>query len=531
MSRRRIFLFLACAAVAAMAASTTLQASELFGKALSFESGGNLGYGIAVADLNGDGKLDVVVASLCTLQENCDYNEGEPGVVGVLLGNGDGTFQPVQTYSTVDGNSMSVAIADLNGDGKPDLVVSNTCAVIYSCTEGGSISVLLGNGDGTFQAAKTYLSGGWYAWWVAVADLNGDGIPDVLVSNVCLEYGDPHCDGVVGVLLGKGNGELGEATTYETGGSDVFYVTVADVNRDGKLDMLVANGCGDQNCAGTVGVLLGNGDGTFQPPATYNSGGYQANSLAVGDVNGDGVLDVVAANFNLIYNDLNGGGVGVLLGNGDGTFQPATGYASGGDFSVSVALQDLNGDGKPDIAITNGCGHAKNGSNCKITVVGVLAGNGDGTFDTAKIYRTGGGNLKTLAVADVNGDGRPDLLLSNLQGPKDSVEGVLGVLLNIGPYQTSTSLASSPNPSGQGQAVTMTATVKSIGPAAPTGTVLFKNGSAKIGSATISGGVGTLVRKNLPVGTLPITAIYTGDSNSATSTSPVVLQVVHPAGK
>ena len=145
-------------------------------------------------------------------------------------------------------------------------------------------------------------------------------------------------------------------------------------------------------------MLLGNGDGTFQPAVTYRTGGGQAWSVAVADVNGDGNADLVVANYddNLL---------GVLLGNGDGTFQPAVAYSSGGSGgSIALAVADVNGDHKPDLLVAISSNNT----------VGVLLGNGDGTFQTAVPYNSGGSGPGAVAVADVNGDGKPDLLAGEL---------------------------------------------------------------------------------------------------------------------
>src|SRR5205085_9007898 len=136
-----------------------------------------------------------------------------------------------------------VVIADLNGDGRPDLVVADEFLV----------SVLLGNGDGTFQAATTYGPGGAFGHSVAVADVNGDASPDLVVGN----------SGPVGVLLGRGNGIFLSAMNYPTGGP-TFWVAVADVNGDAKPDVLVSNQFFESTS--NMSVLLGNGDGSFQPP-------------------------------------------------------------------------------------------------------------------------------------------------------------------------------------------------------------------------------------------------------------------------
>ena len=136
-----------------------------------------------------------------------------------------------------------------------------------------------------------------------------------------------------------------------------------------------------------------------------------------------------------------------------------------------------------------------------------------------------------MAVADVNGDGKPDLLVAIYDLNNDSTTGGVGVLLNNTFWTSTTTLTSSPNPSVQGQPVTFTATVASEGSIEPTGQVVFKNGSTQIGTAILNDGAATLTKKNLPVGSLSITATYKGDTQSSKSTSPVLIQVVNPASE
>jgi uncharacterized protein (DUF2141 family) len=314
--------------------------------AVPYASGGYYSDSVAVADVNGDGKPDLLVASWC-ISSACNN-----GAVSVLLGNGDGTFQTAVPYATDAYEAESVAVADVNGDGKPDLLVANYCD-ISTCTNG-TVSVLLGNGDGTFQTAVPYVSGGYYAVSVAVADVNGDGKPDLLVENYRVsEFQGP---GMVGVLLGNGDGTFQTAVTYGSGAYYGYAVAVADVNGDGKPDLVAANECNPSNCYfGTVGILLGNGDGTFQAAVTYSSEGYLTDSVAVADVNGDGKLDLVVANQCTLPNDCltQNGTVSVLLGNGDGTFQEAVSYPSGGYYASSVAVADVNADGKPDLVVAS----------------------------------------------------------------------------------------------------------------------------------------------------------------------------------
>jgi hypothetical protein len=251
-----------------------------FAPAVAYGSGGIDAMTVVVADLNGDGTPDLVVANWSVVGGTC-----VSGAVGVLLGKGDGTFRPPTTYCSGGDNSGSVAVADLNGDGKLDIVVANV--------NSGTVAVLLGNGNGTFQPAVTYSSGGSTPFSVAVADINHDGIPDLLVA---IDNFDTN--GLVGVLLGNGNGTFQPVVTYGSGAYQADSVAVADINHDGKADLLVANVCADPKCAkeGTIGVLLGNGDGTFQTAINYPSGGYWNRSVAVADVNGDGIPDLLAAN-------------------------------------------------------------------------------------------------------------------------------------------------------------------------------------------------------------------------------------------
>src|SRR6185312_3394865 len=157
-----------------------------------------------VADVNSDGNPDVVVASPC--ESGC----GKNGLVGVLFGNGDGTFRKAMTYGSGGWEVYGVAVADVNGDGKPDIVAANSCPSIDTCPSGGIVGVLLNNGDGTFQTAETYGSGDYKAISVAMADLNGNGKPDIVVTNIS-EFG---ANGSLGVLLNTGDGTFQPAMTF-----------------------------------------------------------------------------------------------------------------------------------------------------------------------------------------------------------------------------------------------------------------------------------------------------------------------------
>jgi FG-GAP-like repeat len=194
------------------------------------------------------------------------------------------------------------------------------------------------------QSSELFDHSGFGAAFVQIADVNGDGKPDLIVANAN--------NSTVGVLLGNGDGTFQAALSSDVVQGAVS-LAVADINGDGKLDLLVSNGC-DNSCSqgisnSTVAVLLGNGDGTFQPAVTYASDGRGTDSIGVADVNADGKADVVVTNF--ASNTL-----AVLLGNGDGTLRPALTFDSGGDSPLSVALADLNGDGSPDLAVANDTG-------------------------------------------------------------------------------------------------------------------------------------------------------------------------------
>ena len=396
-----------------------------FQAAVSYGSGGSGPVSLAVGDVNGDGKPDLLVANQCSNRNN---SNSCTGLLTVLLGSGDGKFQAAVSYASGGASPSSIVLADINGDEKPDVLISNQCARLDGdCA--GNISVLLGKGDGSFPAAINYGSGGQTPYSVAVADVNGDGKPDVVVANQCAS--SDCTNGTVGVLFGKGNSTFGRVVSYESGGYQASWVAVADVSGDGRPDLLVANQCASSNnCAnGTIGVLLQNADGSFQTAVSYPSGGYYAYSLGVSDVNGDGKPDLVVANQCATNSSCANGIVGVLLGNGDGTFQPALAFSSGGKFAFSVAIADVNGDGKPDLLIANEYASTANQST---GTVAVLLGNGDGTFQPAVTYGSGGQYFYTVAIADVNGDGRPDLLLANQCAIGGCTGGTLGVLLGNG---------------------------------------------------------------------------------------------------
>ena len=308
----------------------------------------------------------------------------------------------------------ALAVADFNGDGKLDIAVA-----ITSGAGPGNLSILLGNGDGTFTAAPSPATGSWPVS-VVVGDFNGDGIPDLAVAN-----GWPTTGNTLTILLGDGKGGFTESSSPAAGEGPVS-LAVGDFNGDGKLDLAVADWGSDfygGTSNGTVTILLGQGDGTFVPASSSPTVGLIPVSVVTGDFNGDGKLDLA------VYNWI-GGDVSILLGNGDGTFtatqSPTIGPQPGlgvGDFNEMV-VGDFNGDGKLDLAVAN---------NADDTIT-ILLGKGDGTFTPTASPPTTGVGPGGVAVGDFNGDGKLDLAVANwtYKSPTPTVNGSVTLLLGNG---------------------------------------------------------------------------------------------------
>jgi hypothetical protein len=334
------------------------------------------GFNMAVANLNGDANLDLALVGL------------DSSTVSALLGNGNGTFQ-TQLDSSAAPDSTSVAAADFNGDGIADLAVADNTPLGLAT----QVYVLIGNGDGTYQAPVGYPVS-TRSFSLAVADFNNDGQPDIAVTN--------YDSDTISILLGNGDGTFQLHKDYLCG-SNPFSVAVGDFNQDGKPDLAAA--IGGFGGAG-ISVMLGNGDGTFQHGVMYSTGGFSL-SVAVADLNGDGKEDLAAANSNP------GQAAAVLLGNGDGTFQRPITYATNATDNA-VAIGDLNGDGVPDLAVggTNFVGTTFVG------FISVFLGNGDGTFQSPLNYgESVGGGDRAIAIADLDNDGRLDMAATESLGP------------------------------------------------------------------------------------------------------------------
>jgi FG-GAP-like repeat len=332
---------------------------------------------IATADLNDDGKPDLVTAN---------HNAS----VSVLLNDGSGTFRPHVDYTTVEATFM-VVIADVNGDHKPDLVV---CSDFRP-----NVSVLLGNGDGTFRP-HVDVSVGTSAEALAVSDFNGDHQPDIAVTNLDA--------GAINIMAGNGDGTFRSPVSIPVGGTGAAPVgmAVGDFDGDGNSDLVTGGG--------TVNVLLGKGDGTFRTPNVIAiPAPRDPQFVTVSDINGDGKADIIVGDRSFPY-------VRLLYGNGDGTFRVPVSYSVGILGVPSVAVLDANADGQPDLAAA--------------TVIGlvILTNNGDGSFSSSVVPGTGGSGITAL---DTNGDGRPDLA---------ELSGTVSVLLNTTPPNMAP--AARPNP-------------------------------------------------------------------------------------
>lgn len=484
-------------------------------------------YSVAIGDFNGDGIPDLALVF-----------SG-----GILLGNGDGTFttQYLPLGENLPSVGVAYAAADVNGDGKLDLVMVSSDIV----SNGVYVTALLGNGDGTFVAAPTMTVAAGFELFctVAVADFNGDGIPDVALAT-----------GSSGqfLLLGKGDGTFVSSPLPDVADSSMV---VGDFNKDGIPDLVMASGA----------LLLGTGDGTFQAATAPVPAG--ALSVAVGDFNGDGNPDLVAMVPG--NTSLDGNTFLVLLGAGDGTFPATVTMTYSGSqlgairlYPHAMVVGDFNGDGILDLALAGylyGCAYCP-------SPITILLGDGTGHFALSSQFTEGNGVYFMLS-ADLNGDGLSDLLVNvttahatnpytavylaekqtatataggitlsavapvphqvfaNYAGDgtyKPSKSGAMSV--GAGQGSTTINVSSSAYPASAGSAVTLTATL--TGTPAPTGSVEFFDGNSQLGAGALNDGVATLSAGGFTAGLHVITATYLGDSNYAPASATYALVVI-----
>ena len=453
------------------------------------------------ADVNGDGIPDLIQVAF-----NFDSTNTQGGVA-VSLGTGNGNYGPPVLYPTGSPESFWVVSGDFNGDGKLDLAVANVCSD-GNCTQGG-VAILLGNGDGTFQVPTVYGSGAPFALTLVTGDFNGDGKLDVAVMN----QDEPPS---VGILLGNGDGTLQPAvlTNTSAGVSSNYSIAAGDFNGDGKTDLAVLSLSTDQS-TGLTTSYLSKGDGTLtQEGASFSSGGtaspgrgFNGMSLAVADVNSDGKLDLVAADSCQILNsNCSAGTLSVFIGNGDGTFQTGPSQIVPDGTFLSLALEDINGDGILDAIAMN------------LTGVAVFPGKGDGSFLAPTVYAgvsTGvSAENMTLALADLN------IIQPSLSN------GLNAILVNkAGTYLVSQSSA---NPSSGSQTIQLTTTISAsyLTALTPTGSITYYDGTMLLGSASLMGGTASFNVGGLSAGIHTIRAYYSGDSNFNAHSGTPILQAV-----
>jgi uncharacterized protein (TIGR03437 family) len=423
--------------------------------------------GAIAADFNRDGKTDLAVVNL--------GDNPAPGHLSILLNNGDGTFASPVAYSA-GGAPISLAVLDVNHDGILDIAVADNGGSAADAT--GAVYVLLGKGDGTFGTATSYTAGE-NPLSVTIADFNGDGNPDLAVTAE---------DNSVTILAGSGNGTFRAGASFQAGNSPQ-YLAAGDLNGDGKLDLAVAN-----TNDNTISIFVGKGDGTFQLRATYITS-FGPNSLVIADYNGDGKPDILQASGDarLMLPGFNSDDIDILLGNGDGTFQGASTYTPGPTAGPLLGVSDFNSDGKADVVMTDGTGRPY-----------LFAGNGNGTFQQASAIAAPAGFAQggpaAAAAGDFNGDGKPDLAVTETHANS------IAVLLNApGGLQAGSTISSG----GNGPAQILSADFDGDGKA---DLALVNGGTPNLAILTGTGN-GSFQVKNTYGTTRPMAAIAAADLN------------------
>ncbi|HEX4322708.1 MAG TPA: FG-GAP-like repeat-containing protein [Acidobacteriaceae bacterium] len=395
--------------------------------------------------------------------------------VSIFLGNLDGTFTATATMLAVNAPGMLVA-ADFNQDGKLDLAVPSN-------TSSGAMTIFLGNGNGTFtQAATSPAVLNWTDLTVA-GDFNRDGIPDLAVAS--------QPAGIISMLLGNGDGTFSSSQITTSTGC-ISGLAPGDFNGDGKTDLAVASDC-EFNNGNPVLILLGNGDGTF-PSVVTPQLTAAAESVVVADFNGDGKADLAVANNN-------GTAATILLGQGDGTFTIANLSPSFPTHPGTIAWGDFNGDGIVDLALPNVYNNT----------VSIYVGNGDGTFTLSAVTPPTGDEPLAIAIGDFNGDGLADVATADyfdntvailLSQPTQTASAVASgvVIAEVGLHQVDASYSGDTNyhPSLSG-----TLPLWGVPPATTT-TLSISSGGAAVASIT-AGSVVTLTAA-VKAGTKPLTA-------------------------
>jgi len=352
----------------------------------------NVPNSIAIADVDRDGTPDLLVATTAD-----QGNVQSPGFANVILGNhsSPGTFHTGVQYATTGNNPSSIAVVDLTGSGFLDLVVANFAA--------GSVSVFMhGASPGTYQTAVDVTTGG-QPNQVVSADINGDGKPDLVLADASAT------GGAIVLFQDPANpGKFLAPMKLAVGANSAATVAIGDLNGDGAPDIVAATSDANGN-NGAIYVFYQNATtrGTFLAPVTFPAGA-QPQAVRIADVNGDGLLDIVVANLDPGADGTGSAGVSVLLQDAahPGSFLAPVTYATQGD-AIDVAVGDLNGDGKPDLVVAN-LEPAPTGSVSVLLQDPARAG----VFLAATSYQ-GFGQPLAVAIGDLNGDGHPDIAVAD----------------------------------------------------------------------------------------------------------------------
>ena len=342
--------------------------------------------------------------------------------VSILLGNGNGSFQTAVNF-LVDTSPVAIKTSDFNNDNNTDIVTTNN-------NSPGTISILLGNGKGGFVSVRNFAVGG-FNQDVAVADFNNDGNADIISTNSFS----------ASILLGSGDGSFPTVNNaYDTFSGYASGVAVADFNNDGIKDFaIVSNYQSSSQNRGIAYIRLGNGDGSFKTSSNYGTVGANPMKVAAADFNGDGKMDIVSA-------DYSAQGITVLEGKGDGTFVSRNAYSVYGGKPWGIAIADINGDGKVDVATAN----------YQSTSLSVFIGNGNLTMQQALTYSVSG-HLQGITLADFNNDSRVDMLSSSVDS--NSVSLLLNIIPSSSPSASGTITISSSATATASPIWTMSSTV------------------------------------------------------------------------